>query len=220
MMSVGKVGNFGGYVNQELKPNKVQGEPFGQTVSQAAHEKNAVRKAESASPASAELQQDQAIINASFGDVTLSAGSDPQSLTLKSVIEQINEILAPEFGERAIETSFESGLDVSPEATADRIVSLSTALLQRYADANPDLEGSALIDQFVSVIGGGIEQGFAEARDILTGLGVLEGDIAANIDRTYELVQEGLKAFIEAQGGMVEEAPVDENTDSEPDPTA
>ena len=47
----------------------------------------------------------------------------------------------------------------------------------------------------VAVIGGGIEQGFAEAREILDGLGVLQGDIANNIEQTYQRVQEGLQAF-------------------------
>ncbi|MFW1678647.1 DUF5610 domain-containing protein [Pontibacter sp. JAM-7] len=206
-MNVDKAGNFGTYVNQELKPNKVQGEPFGQAVSQAAQERNALRKAESVAEAepSADLQRDQAIIDATFGDVTFSAANEPLALTLKTAIEQINEVLAEDVGPRAIETSVESGADFTPEATAERIVSLSTALLERYAQANPDLEGTELVDQFVSVISGGIEQGFTEARDILTGLGVLEGDVATNVDRTYDLVQDGLRAFLETNGGTVVE---------------
>jgi hypothetical protein len=56
--------------------------------------------------------------------------------------------------------------------------------------------GTALND-FIELIGGGIDKGFAEARQILDGLKVLEGDIASNIDKTYELVQVGLKAFME-----------------------
>ncbi|WP_292746763.1 DUF5610 domain-containing protein, partial [Methylophaga sp. UBA3191] len=40
-------------------------------------------------------------------------------------------------------------------------------------------------------------QGFKEARDILGGLKVLEGDIAGNIDKTYDLVQQGLQSFVE-----------------------
>ena len=47
------------------------------------------------------------------------------------------------------------------------------------------------------VIGGGIDQWFKEARDILGGLKVLEGDIAGNIDKTYDLVQQGLQSFVE-----------------------
>jgi len=53
------------------------------------------------------------------------------------------------------------------------------------------------LKSFVEVIGGGIDQGFKEARDILGGLKVLEGDIAGNIDKTYDLVQQGLQSFVE-----------------------
>ena len=53
------------------------------------------------------------------------------------------------------------------------------------------------MNQFVDVISGGIDQGFAEAREILDGLKVLNGDIASNIDATYELVQDKLAAFVE-----------------------
>jgi hypothetical protein len=51
---------------------------------------------------------------------------------------------------------------------------------------------------FVDIIRGGIDQGFAEAKDILTSLKVLEGDIATNIDKTYDLVQEGLQSFVDS----------------------
>ena len=50
-------------------------------------------------------------------------------------------------------------------------------------------------DKFVQVIGGGIQTGFTEAREILDGLGVLEGDIETNIDKTYSIIQEELAAF-------------------------
>lgn len=189
------------------------GSEFGQAVANKAQNKNAAEEtaaAETPNPVEemaevpADVQQDKAILEASFDGVSLSAGGEPMILTYKAAVEKINEILSPELGvERPIDTALEEGLDVSPEATADRIVSLTTALYSRYQEANPELEGAALVDQFVDVIAGGIEQGFNEARDILNGLGVLEGDIAANIDRTFELVQEGLQAFREANGGSV-----------------
>ncbi len=43
---------------------------------------------------------------------------------------------------------------------------------------------------------GGIDQGFSEARDVLGGLKVLEGEIADNIDKTYEIIQKGLEDFL------------------------
>ncbi len=42
---------------------------------------------------------------------------------------------------------------------------------------------------------------FKEASDILSGLNVLNGDIASNIDKTYDLVQKGYADFEAAQSG-------------------
>lgn len=53
------------------------------------------------------------------------------------------------------------------------------------------------LNDFTKLIGGGIDKGFAEARQVLDGLKVLEGDIASNIDKTYEFVQSGLKSFVD-----------------------
>ncbi len=127
--------------------------------------------------------------------ISLNAGNEPMALLLRSAIDAINEELAPTLGEKAIERSQASGLDVSPEATAERIVRLTTAMFSRYQEVHPNDALIAHVDDFLGLIGGGIDKGFAEAREILDGLGVLEGDIAANIDRTYALVQEGLASF-------------------------
>jgi hypothetical protein len=115
---------------------------------------------------------------------------------LKTAIEGINEVLKETLGDNPIQNAYESGLDVSPEATAERIVSLSTAFFGAYQEANPELNQEDALNQFVDVIRGGIDQGFAEAREILEGLNVLEGDIATNIDLTYDLVQQGLDNFL------------------------
>lgn len=130
-------------------------------------------------------------------EVSLSAGNHSMSLLFKSAIEHLNEVLAPEFGDNAIQAAAESGMDFSPQATADRIVSMSTAFFGRYAENHPEKDMETALNDFVKLIGGGIDKGFAEARQILDGLKVLEGDIASNVDKTYELVQAGLKAFVE-----------------------
>jgi len=91
-------------------------------------------------------------------------------------------------------------IDVSPEATAKRIVDMSTAFLAAFKKQHPDEDDDTVLKRFMDTIGGGIEQGFKEARGILDGLGVLKGDIAGNIDKTWELVQKGLKDFAEKTG--------------------
>ncbi len=137
-----------------------------------------------------------AIIQSSI-DVS-SASSSPQGLVLKAALEGINDALKASMGDNAIQNTYDSGLDVSPEATADRIVSLSTAFFDAYKGQNPNLSEEEALTKFIDVISGGIDTGFGEARDILSGLSVLEGDIATNIDSTYDLVQEKLQAFVDS----------------------
>ena len=150
------------------------------------------------------LQMNKSILEASL-NVSISAGNESLSLAYKAAAEKINELLEPDLGPRAVDTAVESGLDVSPEATADRIVSLTTALFDRYRESNPDLGEAELADRFTEVIGGGILQGFNEAREILDGMGVLGGDIESNIDETYALVTEKLEQFRLDQGGTPRE---------------
>ena len=166
--------------------NKKENGPIGPQVSELAHAKNA---------ANAQLKLNAKLLESAL-EVTVNAGNNPQALVLKTAIEGINEALQETLGDNAIQNAYDSGLDVSPEATAERIVSLSTAFFGAYQDANPELSQQDAMAAFVDVIRGGIDQGFSEARDILDGLSVLEGDIATNIDSTYNLVQEGLSAFV------------------------
>ena len=128
-------------------------------------------------------------------DVSINIKDQPQALVYKAAIDSINEKLEADFGKDAIQRTAESGIDVSPEATAERIVRLSTQLFSSYQKQNPELDTQEQVDRFVDVISGGIDTGFGEARDILDGLGVLEGEISENIDKTYSLVQEGLTSF-------------------------
>lgn len=129
-------------------------------------------------------------------NVVIGTKDDHLSLVLNTAIDKINDLLAPDLGEDAIQKAADSGLDVSPEATAGRIVSLSTAFFGAFKDQHPGEDESIVLDQFMDTIGRGIEQGFKEAREVLEGLSVLEGDIASNIDETYSLVQEKLTAFV------------------------
>lgn len=139
-------------------------------------------------------EQNRALLQAQER-VSLQAGNESMSLVFRAAIDAINERLAPELGDQAIERAYDSGLDVSPEATAERIVSLTTALFPRFQSIHPGLENADQVNRFVELIRDGIEQGFKEARDILDGLDVLKGGIADNIDRTFDLAMQGLDDF-------------------------
>ena len=62
-----------------------------------------------------------------------------------------------------------------------------------------DSADAALLQKFMDTMRSGMEKGVTEAREILQGLGVLGGDIAANIDKTHALLTKGYADFEAAQ---------------------
>ncbi|WP_338849648.1 DUF5610 domain-containing protein [Massilia sp. W12] len=130
--------------------------------------------------------------------VAIKSGNQPLALLYKSAIQGINEALQSDLGENAIQNAM--GQDNSPEATAERIVKLSTGFFEAYKQQHPGEDEGKLLKDFMQTIRGGFEQGFNEASDILQGLNVLQGDIASGIQKTYELVQKGYADFEAAQG--------------------
>ena len=188
----------------KVKKNNTADGALGQQVSQTAHEKNELKKTERPTSGSIKQQFNSAIIQSSL-ELSVSTGNESLALIYKAAIEGINDVLEPELGSNAIQNTYDSGLDVSPEATAERIVSLSTAFFFSYQEQHPELSDEQAANKFADIIGGGIDKGFAEAREILEGLKVLEGDIAKNIDTSYDLVQQGLKAFVDSFSDVKDE---------------
>jgi hypothetical protein len=148
--------------------------------------------AEPSAAVKARAQLNTAIVQASL-TVSIGAQNEPLTLLLKSAITGINEALKGQYGDDAIQNAVAQ--DNTPQGTADRIVSLSTGFFEAYKQQHPDQDEAAALDKFMSTIRGGMEKGFQEGRDILQGLKVLNGDVAGNIDQTYELVQKGYAAF-------------------------
>lgn len=169
---------------------------MGQQVSGLADNKKMTEVQEPIS-VSQKKQLNAAIIESSL-KFSKSIGDQPLSLLLKTALQGINEALKAGGVETSVEGAYESGIDFSPEATAERIVAFSTQFLASYREQHPELNEEQSLTAFVEIISGGIEQGFAEAKDILGALKVLGGDIATNIDKTYELVQQGLQSFVDS----------------------
>ncbi|WP_016834762.1 DUF5610 domain-containing protein [Herbaspirillum lusitanum] len=162
-------------------------------------------------PAIAKQQLNAAILQSSL-EVSLSSQNDPLSLVYKSAIENLNEILKPELGDNAIQNA--ASQDNSPEATADRILSFIKSAFGLFsqnsptsssadgtegtdgADGTDNTKRDGNIDKFMSLIQKGVDQGFDEARGILSSLKVLNGDIASNIDKTYEILKKGIADFV------------------------
>lgn len=134
------------------------------------------------------------ILQSSF-QVSISAGNQPQALLFRSAVDHINELLEPELGANALQ-NLATSQDNSPEATAGRILSFSTGLYEIYAQQHPGEDPEKLATDFVGVIRRGFEQGFNEAKNILQGLQVFGGDVAAGVTKTYELVTQGYDQFL------------------------
>jgi hypothetical protein len=135
------------------------------------------------------------IIQASL-TVSINASNDPMSVVLKTALTGINEALKGDLGDDPIQNAMSQ--DNTPEGTASRIVSLSTAFYDSYKLQHPGEDESTSLKNFTDTIKKGVEQGFKEARDVLQGLNALNGDISSNIDKTYDLVQKGFDDFIAA----------------------
>ena len=156
----------------------------------------AAPKADQIRPESQKLELNASVVQAT---ISFSAEKQPMELLYKSAVEKLNEMLEPELGANAIQNTLDQQIDFSPEATAERIVSFATSFFGNYLENHPEQGGEEALKGFTSIIRDAIDKGFQEAKDVLEGLQVLEGDIAANIDKTYELVQEGLNRFEEQQ---------------------
>lgn len=146
--------------------------------------------------AKAKAQLNASIVEASL-TVSLNSSNNPMSVVFKTALTGINEALEADFGKDAIQNA--SSQDNSPEATASRIVSLSTAFYDAYKQQHPGEDDETTLNNFMSTIQKGVEQGFKEARGILEGFKVLNGNVATNIDKTYDLIQQGFADFAAAR---------------------
>lgn len=157
------------------------------------------KQASSASSASAQAQaranQNSAVLQSAL-TTSISAKNEPLTLLYRSAIDHLNEVLQADLGENAIQNAM--GQDNSPEATAERIVSMSTGFYEAFSARYPNEDPGVVLEKFMDTIRSGFEQGFSEASDILSGLGVLEGDIETGINKTYELVMQGYADFAAA----------------------
>ncbi|WP_130537239.1 DUF5610 domain-containing protein [Thiomicrorhabdus indica] len=171
---------------------------------------------------SAKLQQNASVITHLFNqgskqDIELFS----MKVSYQSAIEAINEKLRIDLGldsEAADPVSQQKleeqgGMEYwSSENTAKRIVDGATGFLSGFQNAHPELEGEALMDKFMDVVGGGLIQGFEQAKGFLGDLNVFEDTVEENYNATFDLVQKGMEQFRKDFLGIVDEAPA---TDSE-----
>lgn len=154
------------------------------------------------------------ILEASL-QVSIQAGNDGLALLYRTAVDGINQVLQADLGPQAVQNAMAQ--DNTPEATARRIVALSTAMFDAFAARYPDKDMAEVAKDFVHVIRGGFEQGFKEAQDILNSLGVLPDVqvVAQGIAKTFELVHKGYDDWL-AQNISRLQDPTDPTTVASP----
>lgn len=117
------------------------------------------------------------------------------SLTARQIVDKINEQLKVALPEGVQSLSPE---EVTPEATAERIVSGVTAFFEVYAKQNSNLSGDELVDSFISEVTRGVNQGYGDAVKILEGIGAFDVEgVRDGVERTRTLIDEKLATFAE-----------------------
>ncbi len=115
------------------------------------------------------------------------------SVSAKQLIDKLNELLKADLpnGIQSLKPE-----DVTPEATADRIVTSVTAFFDSYAKQNPDLEGEELLNAFLDEVSSGITKGYDDAYQTLEGLGAFDyGGVRSGVEETKRLIEAKLAAF-------------------------
>jgi len=116
-----------------------------------------------------------------FGGGAILSADKTQKILQHELATKLKERL----GEEGIELKGLEPNDYTPEKVSDRILNFVESALARIHDGE---ERDKLMEQARK----GIDQGFGEARDILQEIGVLQGKVKEDIDKTYELIQNGL----------------------------
>jgi len=114
----------------------------------------------------------------------LSSGVISPDMTQKILQKEIASKLEERFKMEGIELKGLNADDFTPDKVADRILSFVEAGVSRGAD---DEEKKELLEKARK----GVEQGFKEAKEILDAIGVLNGKVKEDIDKTYDLIQAG-----------------------------
>jgi hypothetical protein len=115
------------------------------------------------------------------------------SLTGREIVDKINEQLKLTLPEGVQSLKPE---DVTPDATADRIVKGVTAFFEIYAKQKKNLSGDELVDSFISEVQRGVSSGYDDAFKFLEGIGAFKVDgVQDGVEKTRSLIDEKLAAF-------------------------
>ncbi len=130
-----------------------------------------------------------------------------------SVVEQINKAIQEAGINLRVEDGQEAQIDPSPEGTARGVVDFATGFLEAFLNSPTDETGEVRIAGFMSLIRGAIREGFHQARNFLEGITTLSETINENINRTFELANQYLDDFHQAQLNLMQASEGDRATE-------
>lgn len=134
------------------------------------------------------------------------------SLTAKQIVDAINEKIKVQLPEGVQSLKPE---DVTPDKTAERIVTGVVGLYDIYAKQHKDLEGEELLNSFLDTVRGGIDKGYSDAVDILEGLGAFQFDgVRDGIEQTKVLIEDKLQRFADQKRKEMGILPPDDSSSS------
>ena len=138
-----------------------------------------------------------------------------QTVLDTSLTDKINGAFQSAGMDTNVESLLSSGLDFSPQATADRIVGMATSFFGAFQLNHQGQEKGIQIEGFTSLVKDAVKAGFEEAGSILSGIGDISPEIADDIDETFGLVMKGLDDFAEEQESALVEPSPEENAAAE-----
>ena len=119
---------------------------------------------------------------------------DEMRVILESAYAKIQGVVNDAKADLGIEAG--AVIDTSPEATANRILDFSLGFFEQYRENHSDLNDEEAREQFAEFIGGAIQEGIDEAREILGALSAIDDTTENGIVSIENLIQDGLNAFV------------------------
>jgi Domain of unknown function (DUF5610) len=149
--------------------------------------------------ASAQFSNSDALVistlsdDAGANDVDFRPSFKALSLTAQEILSKLNEMLQGRLPD-GIESL--DPAEVTPDATAERIVSGIVAMYDGYVKSNPDLLPEEALTRFMAAARKGVDEGYSDAYEILDGLGAFQFDgVESGISQTKGFIEEKLAAF-------------------------
>lgn len=126
-------------------------------------------------------------------DAAIDDLSKSLSIKAQKIVDKLNELLKSKLPNGIESLSPE---EVTPEATAERIVTGAVSLFEAYARQNPNLDPEQLLKNFMSEVRKGVDSGYSDAYGTLESLGAFEfNGVKEGIEKTKGLIEEKLQAF-------------------------